>query len=339
MLYSNAYCTVSGSDQFNGWHVLFDNDENTYFHSEWADKNSADGLDHYLRIDLGEEHDVEKFAFNYANRIGHSVGSPTKIVVEGSNVADGPYVELAELTGMPVSNSVYTSDTIENFGGFRYIRLMVTETYYNRLAHGHPFFYISEFGMVKFAEENIVLDVMPENDVVFEAKYTPNRYNIIYEVDGEVFGTALVKYGSDIVLPDEPVKEGYTFSGWNDVPETMPAEDIVITGSFAVNYYAVTYIVDGEAYATYSVAYGAELPLPEDPELYGYYFNGWIGVPESMPAEDIVIEGSFVEDETTDIDELQISESKEICDLQGRKINEITESGIYIVNGKKILVK
>ncbi len=31
---------------------------------------------------------------------------------------------------------------------------------------------------------------------------------------------------------DEPVKEGYTFSGWSEVPETMPAEDVTVTGSF-----------------------------------------------------------------------------------------------------------
>lgn len=30
---------------------------------------------------------------------------------------------------------------------------------------------------------------------------------------------------------------------------------------------------------------------------------------------------------------------RDIYDLQGRKIENVTEAGIYIVNGKKVLVK
>ena len=40
------------------------------------------------------------------------------------------------------------------------------------------------------------------------------------------------------------------------------------------------------------------------------------------------------------VDASQNGEGKtEIYDLQGRRINEITESGIYIVDGKKVIVK
>ena len=43
---------------------------------------------------------------------------------------------------------------------------------------------------------------------------------------------------------------------------------------------------------------------------------------------------------TTDIKDIEkINETPAIYDLQGRKINEITQPGIYIVNGKKVLVK
>ena len=48
-----------------------------------------------------------------------------------------------------------------------------------------------------------------------------------------------------------------------------------------------------------------------------------------------VEEGSF-----TGIEEIIESEgTKAIYDLTGRRINEITVPGIYIVNGKKVLVK
>ena len=43
---------------------------------------------------------------------------------------------------------------------------------------------------------------------------------------------------------------------------------------------------------------------------------------------------------TTGVEEVEIrNESKEIYDLTGRRVNEITKAGVYIVNGRKILVK
>ena len=121
-----------------------------------------------------------------------------------------------------------------------------------------------------------------------------NYYSVTYIVDGEVVATDSIAYGSEIKLIDEPSKEGYTFSGWSETPATMPAEDITISGTFALNYYSVTYIVDGEVVATDSVAYGAEIKLIDAPEKEGYTFSGWSEAPETMPAEDIIITGSFI---------------------------------------------
>ena len=46
------------------------------------------------------------------------------------------------------------------------------------------------------------------------------------------------------------------------------------------------------------------------------------------------------EEETTGVEEVEIrNEKEEIFDLAGRRVSEITSSGIYIVNGKKVLIK
>lgn len=60
----------------------------------------------------------------------------------------------------------------------------------------------------------------------------PACYAITYLVDGEVFKTDSIARGASISVPEAPVKEGYIFSGWSEVPETMPAMDIVVTGHF-----------------------------------------------------------------------------------------------------------
>ena len=153
MLYSNAPCKVTTwGDDFKGWHVLFDDDASTFFHSDYSGDNSIDGLDHYLRVDMGEGNSVSLFTFTFTTRNQNcEVNSPTTIVVEGSNEADGEYTEIATLSGLPTTNStVYTSETLGSEDvAYRYIRYRVTATKTNQAHAGHVFFFISEFGMTK----------------------------------------------------------------------------------------------------------------------------------------------------------------------------------------------
>lgn len=41
-----------------------------------------------------------------------------------------------------------------------------------------------------------------------------------------------MEYGDAIELIGEPTMEGYVFSGWSEIPETMPANDVTIEGTF-----------------------------------------------------------------------------------------------------------
>ena len=182
-------------------------------------------------------------------------------------------------------------------------------------------------------------ETMPAEDIVIEGSFSVNSYTITYKVDGEVYATDSIAYGAEIVPHDEPTKEGHTFSGWSDVPETMPANDITIEGTFSINSYTVTFMIDGEVYETATVEFGAEIELPTPPEKEGYIFGGWVGVPDSMPAQDVVIEGEYIVD-TTGINDVKAENGKVkgVYDLQGRKVDNPT-NGIYIVNGKKVFVK
>ena len=64
MLYSNATCkTEEWGDQFTSWNVLFDNDPATIFHSDYSKTESEDGLEHYIRVDMGEGNEVSTFTF------------------------------------------------------------------------------------------------------------------------------------------------------------------------------------------------------------------------------------------------------------------------------------
>ena len=488
MLYTNAPCTTTAwGDQFTSWAVLFDDNTNTIFHSEYGNKQTPDGLDHYIRVDMGAGKNVGKFKFTYTTRNleNNNNVSPKTIVVEGSNNADGEYTTIATLENLPSAKStVYTSDVLGNNNTtYRYIRYRVTETHGNSKDNNHPYFAIAEFGMSRVdlvdaplpttmpaeditIEGHIILNSITglNNNTLFhivqpyhsngktawavgeggnalksnrdigatvdindarqwfklisndngtthylyhveEGKYvnkdgslsdTPTDkiylkngkfentfmayfddshnvnvggsnqmvingwstldggnscflipvselYTVTFLVDGVEYKVETVVYGAEIPAVEEPTaKEGYTFSGWSEIPATMPAKDITITGTFTVNKYIVTYIVDGKEYKKETVAYGAEIPAIETPTKEGYTFNGWSEIPATMPAEDITITGSFAKNDTA-IDDVKCEngEAKTVYDLNGLRIIDVEnlEKGIYIVNGKKVLVK
>ena len=137
-------------------------------------------------------------------------------------------------------------------------------------------------------------ETMPAHDVTVTGSFKVNSYTLTYMVDGEEYESYSIKYNASIEAEDEPTKEGYTFSGWSEIPATMPAHDVTVTGTFTVNTYKVTYVIDNEVYATDSVDYGAAITPPVVEDKEGYTFNGWADVPETMPANDITIYGMFV---------------------------------------------
>jgi hypothetical protein len=73
----------------------------------------------------------------------------------------------------------------------------------------------------------------------------------------------------------------------------MPAKDITVTGSFAINKYKLTYMVDGAEYKSSEIEYGAKITPEAEPAKEGYTFSGWSTIPETMPSEDVMITGSF----------------------------------------------
>ena len=136
-------------------------------------------------------------------------------------------------------------------------------------------------------------ETMPSHDVTVTGSFAVNEYAITYTVDGEVFHTDSIAYGTALTAIAAPVKEGYTFSGWMGLPDTMPAKDVTVTGSFVTNGYTLTYVIDGEVYKTILYEYNAVVIAEASPVKEGHTFHGWIGLPETMPAKDVTVIGSF----------------------------------------------
>lgn len=243
--------------------------------------------------------------------------------------------------------------------------------------------------------------VMPGENMTIKALWTINSYRLAYLVDDKLYKEYNIEYGAKIKPEDEPILDGYTFSGWSEIPETMPAHEVNVTGAFTVNQYRVTFIVDGEIIQEGYLDYGTTIPVPQDPEktgytfmgwdtelvsgatvpdhdvtftarfdvnsyrltylvddklykeynieygsiitpevepvLDGYTFSGWSEIPETMPAHDVEVTGSFTM--KTSVSSVSVvNENVRNYNINGQR-NTGKEKGIIIRNNKKVIVR
>ncbi len=134
---------------------------------------------------------------------------------------------------------------------------------------------------------------MPAENTVVTASWTVNRYIISFLNTGDsVIQDITADYGSSVTAPDDPVRTGYTFTGWSaQVPSTMPAADTVLTAKWNVNQYTIVFdSAGGSAVASIVQDYGSDIVTPANPTRTGYTFTGWSSqIPVKMPATDMTI--------------------------------------------------
>ena len=125
------------------------------------------------------------------------------------------------------------------------------------------------------------------------AKWKINQYTVTVKPEnGEADNTITQDYGTPITAPADPIREGYTFIGWDrDIPKTMPAENITVTAQWEINQYTITFDTNGGSeIAPITQDYGTEITAPDNPTRKGYTFKGWDKeIPETMPAENITV--------------------------------------------------
>ena len=126
-----------------------------------------------------------------------------------------------------------------------------------------------------------VADTVSGN-ATYVAKWERDSYTVTYTVDGEQVGEVeTYEYGADVTIRDKFVKEGYTVSDWSRTEDfTMPANNVVITATSAVNSYTVTYAgLEGATVSNNPTTYTVETETfaLNNPRRPGYIFAGWTG--------------------------------------------------------------
>ena len=135
-------------------------------------------------------------------------------------------------------------------------------------------------GAMKFISSGPFLDSGVINGTLLQVgsylpipvKFTKN-YNLIYKVDGVDYKTYEVKYGTTITPEAAPIRDGYTFSGWSEIPATMPAHDVTVTGTFTYAGATATVTISSVGQGTY--CYNQDLDFTDVDGIKAYVASGF----------------------------------------------------------------
>ncbi|HKL73528.1 MAG TPA: InlB B-repeat-containing protein, partial [Clostridia bacterium] len=126
---------------------------------------------------------------------------------------------------------------------------------------------------------------MPGYDFTLYARWTVNSYTISFDTNGGSVVEAITQdFGTELVIPNNPLKEGCVFKGWftdNETFkdeytfETVPNESFTLYAKWA-KIYTITFDSNGGSEITeINTAVGDVLIAPDIPTKMGYTFNGW----------------------------------------------------------------
>ena len=127
---------------------------------------------------------------------------------------------------------------------------------------------------------------------------------LIFNTDGgSEIAPITQNVGTLITAPEAPVKEGYTFVGWEpELPATMPEGENYYTAQWQVNTYPITFFKDENMKNIVEYIqgqeYGSQIVPPNTPDSVGHNFLGWFmfnaegalaAMPETMPAHELSV--------------------------------------------------
>lgn len=214
---------------------------------------------------------------------GKNMISAPRLMAFGRGWASGKSVLIPSANTANITNSYYVNTWATNSEVYG---TSITE---NELKSGNP---LPGFDTTTWVfNENEYPSLISLKSLIPQPTYT-----VTYYVDGLLYQVDEYKEGDAVVPPADPIKEGYTFDGWGYVPPVISGNSWIVYGSFSINSYVITYMIDDEVFLTETQEYNSYINPPKYyPIKQGYLFN-WGEYPYNVPAHDVTIVGYYTED-------------------------------------------
>ena len=143
--------------------------------------------------------------------------------------------------------------------------------------------YTFKYWSIKENGEEYEFSTKITKDISLYAVYEINKYTVTYINEGIEYHKETAEYGSVVTSIQDPIKEGYTFTGWYtkdnekiSYPITV-TENITLYSKYEINSYKVSYYNEGKKYIDdQKINYGENALKPNtDPSKIGYTFKYW----------------------------------------------------------------
>ncbi len=120
------------------------------------------------------------------------------------------------------------------------------------------------------------IDTAVTHDITAQANFDINHYTVRFrDWDGHLLKTESVPHGAAATAPADPIRTGYTFSGWDDSFDHVTA-DFTVWAQYTLNHYTVEFRDwNGALLKSESVAHGGAATAPANPTRPNHSFSGW----------------------------------------------------------------
>ena len=288
---------------FAGWYTdkecnnLFDSvmpSENITLYAKWEESKVNYTVEHYTEKTDGNGYDLYDRKV-YTSLTGSYVtpdvigmagfSSPDKLTVQvradGSTVVKYYYKRNIHKLTLVLNNGEKDIVYEYRFG--------------TKISVGQP----ARAGYIFAGWDKDIIQVMPDEDVTYTAGWNIARFTISFKTgEGSTIEDITQDYNTKISTPENPVRKGYTFLGWDkEIPEYMPAENMVLTAQWKKDVYNITYnLGGGSAKNPESYEVDSRVITLKTPMLKGYTFTGWSGTGIDGVSMDVVITTGSVGD-------------------------------------------
>ncbi len=145
-----------------------------------------------------------------------------------------------------------------------------------------------------------------KKNTTLTAKWNVNQYSISFDTDGgepATIHTITQDFDTVVSAPADPIKTGYTFSGWFEdgsltayVFDKIEARDVELKAKWTINEYTISFDSDGGSIIEdITKTYGENVEKPLDPTKTGYTFMGWFEANSVLQYEFDTMESRNVE--------------------------------------------